>query len=73
MEQENGKYQVERVTVTTGVSNDYYTAVTSDELQEGDVIINYPMDVTEGDEITLYFPEEQDDLLYSEDAVYDAM
>lgn len=73
VEQENGKYQVERVTVTTGVSNDYYTAVTSDELEEGDVIINYPLDVTEGDEITLYFPEEQDDLLYSEDAVYDAM
>lgn len=65
--QKNGKYKVKRVEVTTGVSNDYYTAISSDKLKKGDVIINYPQDVSEGAEIDVYFPEEQTDLSNSED------
>lgn len=59
--QDNGKYKIKKVTVTTGISNDYYTAISSDDLSEGDTIINYPTDVSEGDEVDLYFPEEQTD------------
>lgn len=65
--QDNGKYKVKKVSVTTGISNDYYTAISSDELNEGDTIINYPDDVSEGDEVDLYFPEEQTDLGMSDD------
>ncbi len=65
--QDNGKYKVKKVTVTTGISNDYYTAISSDELSEGDTIINYPYEVSEGDEVDLYFPEEQTDLGMTDD------
>ena len=54
---DNGKYKVKKVTVTPGVSNNYYTAITSDDLKEGDTIINYPYEVEEGEEVELYFPE----------------
>lgn len=60
--QDNGMYKVKRVDVTTGTSNDYYTAVSSKKLKENDVIINYPMEVSEGDEIEIYIPEEEMDL-----------
>ena len=53
--------------MTTGISNDYYTAISSDDLSEGDTIINYPTDVSEGDEVDLYFPEEQTDFGTSDD------
>lgn len=56
-EKDNGKYKVKKVTVTPGISNNYYTAITSDDLKEGDTIINYPYEVEEGEEVELYFPE----------------
>lgn len=60
VEAEDGKYLVERVDVTTGDSNDYYTAVTGKELQEGDLVISYPQDVSEGDQVELYIPEDEE-------------
>ncbi len=71
--QDNGKYKIKKVTVTTGISNDYYTAVTSDDLSEGDTIINYPTDVSEGDEVDLYFPEDQTDFGTSDDGAVDTL
>ncbi len=56
---DDGKYQIRKVTVTTGTSNAYYTAITSDELSEGDLIINYPSEVTEGETTEVYIPEDQ--------------
>lgn len=58
-EGKDGKYLTERVYVTTGIANEYYTEILTDELQEGDLILNYPEDVTEGERIELYLPEEQ--------------
>lgn len=66
-EGKDGKYKIKKVIVTTGISNDYYTAVSSDDLKEGDSIINYPYDVSEGESYDLYFPEEQTDLGMSDD------
>ena len=66
-EGKDGKYKIKKVIVTTGISNDYYTAVSSDDLKEGDSIINYPYDVSEGESYDLYFPEEQTDLGISDD------
>ena len=66
-EGKDGKYKIKKVIVTTGISNDYYTAVSSDDLKEGDSIINYPYDVSEGESYDLYFPEKQTDLGMSDD------
>lgn len=64
--QDNGMYKTKRVDVTTSVSNDYYTAISSKKLKEGDVIINYPQEVSEGAEIEVFFPEDMTDLSVDE-------
>ena len=69
--QDSGMYKVRRVNVTTGTSNDYYTAISSKKLKEGDVIINYPQEVSEGAEIEVFFPEDMTDLTGDEDSETD--
>ena len=44
-----GKYKIEKVRVIPGENNDYYTAVTSDDLALGDIVISEPDSVTEGE------------------------
>ena len=46
--------------VTAGVAGEYYTAVTAEDLKEGDIIINDPYMVTEGQKVELYLPEDED-------------
>ena len=60
VEQEDGTYIVEQVAVTAGVAGEYYTAVTAEDLKEGDIIINDPYMVTEGQKVELYLPEDED-------------
>lgn len=48
----DGTYTIEKVTVTEGNKNDYYTAIDGD-LEEGDIIVLYPDMVAEGDSIEL--------------------
>lgn len=57
-EKEDGLYQIEKVPVTVGDSSDYYTGITSDQLAAGDLIVSSPDEVSEGDEIPLYVPED---------------
>lgn len=57
-EQEDGNYLIEKVPVTVGDSTDYYTGISSDELELGDLIISTPDDVQEGDTIPLYVPDD---------------
>lgn len=52
-DQGDGTYMVVREDVTVGDESDYYTAITSDDLKLGDLIISYPETVTEGDIITV--------------------
>lgn len=54
----DGKSKIERVSVTQGEKNDYYTQVISDDLKEGDRIVCYPYEVSEGDEVKTVTPEE---------------
>lgn len=65
-EQKNGLYLIERVEVTAGESSDYYTAVQSDKLKEGDLIVNYPEEVSEGEEVSVYIPEKENEVITSE-------
>lgn len=58
----SGYYRIERADVTPGTDSDYYTAITSDELSEGDYIILYPTEVNEGDVVEV-------DETYLEDVV----
>lgn len=46
-----GHYKIERVSVTPGIDSDYYTAISSDDLSEGDYIVIFPDEVKEGDVI----------------------
>ena len=55
---EGKKCIVEKVPVTVGKNNDYYTQVTSERLTEGDMIVSYPEMVKEGDEIEIMIPSE---------------
>lgn len=66
--QDSGMYKVKKVEVTTGTSNDYYTVISSKKLKEGDVIINYPQEVSDGDEVEVYFPEDMKDISGNEDS-----
>lgn len=65
--QKNGMNLIKRVDITEGEKSDYYTAIQSDALKEGDLIVNYPEDVKEGDEVKVYIPEE-DDLVTSKES-----
>lgn len=58
IEQESGMYLVERVNVTVGQEGDYYTEISSDELNEGDLIISYPEEVEEGAEVSVFTDED---------------
>lgn len=60
VEQEDGTYLIEQVMVTVGQAGEYYTAVSAEDLKEGDIIINDPYEVTEGQKVELYLPEEED-------------
>lgn len=44
----DGTYSAEKVIVTKGTEGDYYTVISSANLQEGDYIVNDPYSVTEG-------------------------
>lgn len=48
-DKKDGYYRIECVPVTCGTDSDYYTAISSDELSEGDYIVLFPEDVNEGD------------------------
>ncbi len=48
-----GMYMVVKKEVTKGMSGDYYTEITSGELEEGDLVICYPSTVKENDVITV--------------------
>lgn len=48
----DGTYTIEKVTVTEGNKNDYYTAIDGD-VAEGDIIVLYPDMVAEGDSVAL--------------------
>lgn len=52
-EQEDGTFLVEKIAVTTGVEQEYYTQIFSDELAEGDYILYYPEMYKEGDTVSL--------------------
>lgn len=52
-DQGNGKYKVVKVDVTVGDKSDYYTAISSENLKSGDLIIGSPDMVTEGDVISI--------------------
>ena len=58
VEQEDGLYLIERVDVTVGQEGDYYTEISSDELNEGDLIVSYPEEVEEGSEVTIITDED---------------
>lgn len=49
----NDTYTVEKVEVTVGTEGEYYTQISSDDLQEGDYILYYPDTYSDGDVITL--------------------
>ena len=65
----DGTYTIENVTVTLGDSNDYYTAVEGD-LAEGDLIILYPYMVSEGESIELTIVDGTEDLITDSDDSY---
>ncbi len=44
----DGKFKLSKVKVETGDSNDYYTAITSDKLKEGDTIMSFPEGMEDG-------------------------
>lgn len=46
---ENGKYEVKRVSIDAGTESDFDTEISGDELQEGMLIINDPSNVKPGD------------------------
>ncbi len=48
-----GMYTVVKKEVTKGMSGDYYTEITSGELEEGDLVICYPSTVKENDIIAV--------------------
>lgn len=55
------KYKIERVDVSVGLDSDYYTEISSDELQLEDYIVCYPDTVLEGDVVAIdetYLSEE---------------
>lgn len=54
---DDGDYEISKVVVEVGDTGEYYTAITSDELTEGDVIINYPWTTEEGAKISLTFTD----------------
>ena len=58
---EGNKYTVEKVVVTVGKQNDYYTQVTSDRLKEGDLIISYPEMVSDGEEVVILEKQQRND------------
>ncbi len=44
---DGGKYKIEKVEVKTGTDSTYYTGITSDNLEKGDLIVSYPDTVSE--------------------------
>nr|MCR5546081.1 efflux RND transporter periplasmic adaptor subunit [Lachnospiraceae bacterium] len=63
----DGTYTIEKVAVTKGASNDYYTAIEGD-VAEGDYIVLYPYMVEEGSSTELSIVDGTTDLTYeSED------
>ena len=61
----DGTYTIEKVIVTKGDSNDYYTAISGD-VAEGDYIVLYPYLVSEGDSIELSIVDGTTDLTIDE-------
>lgn len=60
---DNGKYKIEKIKVTKGVDSDYYTQISSSELSEGDYIVSYPDEVSEGDIVSV----DESYMTYNED------
>jgi len=50
---DNGKYKIEKIKVTVGKDSDYYTQISSTDLSEGDYIVSYPDEVSEGDTVSI--------------------
>ncbi|MBD5136945.1 MAG: HlyD family efflux transporter periplasmic adaptor subunit [Lachnospiraceae bacterium] len=68
VKQKNGMHLIERIEITEGEKSDYYTAIQSDKLKEGDLIVNYPEEVTDGEEVTVYIPEEDNEITSSKES-----
>lgn len=49
----DGVYTLKKTAVSTGVSNDYYTEVASENLKKGDLIVVNPEGYSDGDEVLL--------------------
>ena len=60
IDQGDGNYKIERVDVTVGEAGDYYTAIESPDLAEGDIILSYPYTVEAGAVIPLEIVEGDD-------------
>lgn len=53
-------YKIEKVSVTSGKDSGYYTEVTSDSLSEGDLVVNYPNQVSVGEEVRVNIHDAED-------------
>lgn len=60
---DNGRYKIEKIKVTKGIDSDYYTQISSSELAEGDYIVSYPDEVSDGDTVSV----DESYMLYDED------
>lgn len=67
IKQKDGTYKIKKVNVKTGVSNDYYTSISENGLEEGDVIVNDPSTVKEGDSVSMNILSEEDSIEYDSD------
>ncbi len=65
-ERKDGKYDIEKVPVTVGISNDYYSVIEGD-VSEGDLIIMNPYMVTEGQPTELSVIDGNSEILYETD------
>ena len=56
--QEDGQYSITKCKVTKGFEGDFYTEISSDCVNDGDIVLTDPMGVSDGDIIPLSVPED---------------
>lgn len=54
-----GNYKLKKIDIKTGFEADYYTEITSGELNEGDIVITGTYNVSDGDIVALDISEEE--------------
>jgi HlyD family secretion protein len=53
-----GEYVISKRKITKGFDGDYYLEVTSDNLNENDIVLTNPRGISDGDTLSLKLPEE---------------